>query len=73
MGGCGDPRAYSYANNFAEFLLMCTSSKEKWQGFLETRRSKPNPRFWDGLDQKVEQSRKGKVKNHADIDCAERM
>ena len=68
-----DPRAYCYPNDFAELAIRATKGKEEWQKFLQTRRSKPNPRFWDWIDQKVRQLRKNKVKKHADIDRAERM
>ena len=50
-----DPRASYYPNNFAEMALMVHVGKEKWQQFLRTRNSKPCPKFWDWLDQKIGQ------------------
>jgi hypothetical protein len=60
--GCNDPRVYSYPNNWVELMLCAHHDNEWWQKFLQTRRSKPNPQFWDWFEQESESLRKERSK-----------
>ena len=61
MSGGDDHRVYSHPNNFAELVMKATMNNEEWQKFLQTRKSKPCPKFWDWVDNMGEELKKNEL------------